>query len=235
MQNNRLKLVEITGDGSPTLRMDGSSQDPLYTEQMHYSTGAASETIYIYGKAIKRAQAAIKSEDLSCLVVGLGLGYIEILVSILTDGQFKKILSFEKDEGLIRDFRNWCNQPDLKLYNQVTDCLLARLEMNISLDLIKESLKERHKISPALETPHNQHGTKFNVICYDAFSSRMDQKLWDFDFLNQFIQAYCADQCVFASYAKTGALNRALKQNGFKLLVRKGFSTKRESTLAVKI
>ncbi len=214
--------------------MDGNPQDPHYTEQMHYSTGAASETIFIYGEAIKKAQALMKNKDLNCLVVGLGLGYIEILISLMTGGEFKHILSFEKDDELILDFSAWCNRHDSRLYDQVSQSLSTQLHIEHPLDLVKIALKERLVIQSALVEPNNYSSDKFNVICYDAFSSLMDQKLWNFDFLNQFIQEYAADECIFASYAKTGNLNRALKQNGFTLITRKGFSTKRESTFAVK-
>lgn len=234
MQNNRLKLVEITKDGSPTIRMDGSLQDPLYTEQMHYSTGAATETIYIYGEAIKRAQDLMSGAKSRYLVVGLGLGYIEILISLLTSGEFKHILSFEKDEDLVRDFSQWCGAVDFKLYDQVTHSLLDQLQMNVPLEAVKASLKNKLTLNSALIDPQNISSKKFNVICYDAFSSKMDATLWNADFLEQFVQEYSADQCVLASYSKTGALNRALKKNGFKLIERKGFSTKRECTLAIK-
>lgn len=234
MQNNRLKLVEITKDGSPTLRMNGSLQDPLYTEQMHYSTGAASETIYIYGEAIKQAQAFIQSSESRYLVVGLGLGYIEVLISLMSRGNFKHILSFEKDADLIQDFLDWQNAQDSNLYDQVTQSLIDQLHMKHSLDEVKRSLKDKLEIKTALESPLNPTSQKFNVICYDAFSSKMDTKLWEADFLDRFVREYSADLCVFASYSKTGALNRALKQNGFKLIERKGFSTKRECTLAIK-
>ncbi len=234
MQNNRLKLVEITKDGSPTMRMNGSPQDPLYTEQMHYSTGAASETIYIYGEAIKQAQELIKSSDSHYLVVGLGLGYIEMLISLMTRGDFKHILSFEKDADLVRDFEKWRSERDSNLHNQVAQSLLTQLGIDYPMSLMQETLRDRLHIQSALDKAENLQFRKFNVICYDAFSSKMDTKLWDADFLDQFIREYSADQCVFASYSKTGALNRALKNNGFRLIERKGFSTKRECTLAIK-
>ena len=216
------------------MRMDGSPEDPLYTEQMHYSTGAASETIYIYGEAIKQAHGLMSSRDTNYLVVGLGLGYIEILISLMTGGDFKHIQSFEKDEGLITDFSNWCDLQDLNLYDQVFQSLADQLQIKAVPSAVKTDLKNKLVIQPALRDPQNVSSQKFNVICYDAFSSLMDQKLWDEDFLNQFIKTYSAALCVFASYSKTGALNRALKQNGFTLIDRKGFSTKRECTLAIK-
>jgi hypothetical protein len=235
MQNNRLKLLEITKDGSPTLRMNGNQHDPLYTEQMHYSTGAASETIYIYGEAIKRASELLRSDQTNYLVVGLGLGYVEILICLISGGEFRHIHSFEKDQALIDDFKNWCHQPGFDLYDQVTQSLLNQLKFNISIDEIKTKLKNKLRIDQPLESPINTTEQKFNVICYDAFSRLMDQKLWDEEFLTQFIKQYSADICIFASYSKTGALSRALKKNGFTFIHRKGFSTKRECTLAIRI
>lgn len=234
MQNNRLKLIENTKDGSPTLRMDGNPDHPAYTEQMHYSTGAASETVYVYGEAIKKAQSLIKPSDSRYMVVGLGLGYIEILIDLMTSGEFKQIVSFEKDEGLIENFSSWCNSKDFDLYDQVANSLMEKLLLKKSTIEIKTQLKNKLQIFPEIEKSHNVTPNQFNVICYDVFSSKMDLTLWEFRFLNQFIQVHSAPICVFASYSKTGALNRALKQNGFKIFDRKGFSTKRECTLAVR-
>ena len=235
MQNNRLKLIESTQDGSPTLRMDGNPDNPAYTEQMHYSTGAASETIYVYGEAIKKASALIKPEASQYLVVGLGLGYIEILIDLLTGGDFKQIVSFEKDEGLIENFSNWCNLKKSDVHDHVVNSLIDQLKINTSTEKIKTQLKNKLQIYSALDKAQNVTPNRFNVICYDVFSSKMDSKLWDFHFLDQFIKEHSAPICVFASYSKTGALNRALKQNGFELFLRKGFSTKRECTLAIKV
>ncbi|MBC7753905.1 MAG: hypothetical protein H7Z71_06685 [Moraxellaceae bacterium] len=234
MQNNRLKLIETTQDGSPTLRMDGNPDNLAYTEQMHYSTGAASETIYVYGEAIKKAQAFLKPSETHYLVVGLGLGYIEILIDLLTSGDFKQIVSFEKDEGLIENFSSWCALKKSDVHDHVINSLIDQLKINISIEKVKTQLKNKLQIYPALQQAQNVMPNKFNVICYDAFSSKMDSKLWEFHFLDQFIKEHSAPICVFASYSKTGALNRALKQNGFKLFLRKGFSTKRECTLAIK-
>ena len=86
MQNNKFFSQEITADGSPTLKS---------TEKMHHWAGAASETIYIYGDAVSLAQQKLNSAEIQYLVLGLGLGYIEMMIALMTDFKFKKILSFE--------------------------------------------------------------------------------------------------------------------------------------------
>ncbi|HWU43667.1 MAG TPA: MnmC family methyltransferase [Bdellovibrio sp.] len=72
--------IEITGDGSPSLRLL-TSVDPSKDrgESMHHSGGAASETDLIYGEPIREIFGKISKPHF--LVVGLGLGYIELVIA----------------------------------------------------------------------------------------------------------------------------------------------------------
>ena len=72
--------IEITGDGSPSLRLL-ESVDPAKDkgESMHHSGGACAETLLIYGQPI--ALTLQKVEKAHFLIVGLGLGYIELTIA----------------------------------------------------------------------------------------------------------------------------------------------------------
>ncbi len=241
MQNNKIYTVEITADGSPSLRYrDAEAVD---SEQMHHSGGAASETIYIYGEAIKEAHKKCSPDQLNYLVLGLGLGYIEILISLLSDLGFKRLISFEKDEELIKAFKAWLESPQPAVYDEVYSSLNQKLTSKIEVRINKENFKttlqsflyqDRFHLYPALDDAHKVDPHKYHVICYDAFSKKTNEELWTFDFLDSFIQNYCDEFCVFSTYAKTGDLARALKKNGFHILKRKGFSNKRDCTLAIR-
>ncbi|MBX9765937.1 MAG: hypothetical protein K2X47_01585, partial [Bdellovibrionales bacterium] len=73
---------------------------------------------------------------------------------------------------------------------------------------------------------------KFNLILFDLFSSKTNQELWAEPFLTQFLEERAEQRCVFASYAATGNLKRALRRHGFTLAQVAGFAGKRETTLA---
>lgn len=75
---------------------------------------------------------------------------------------------------------------------------------------------------------------KFGCICFDAFSSKTTPDLWSEEFLGAFFQKTADVACVLSTYACTGALKRALKAEGFVITIREGFSSKRDSTFAVR-
>lgn len=235
--------VEITKDGSPSLRF--YQVDGERSELMHHSEGAATETIYIYGDAITKAlKLWAETQSINYLVVGLGLGlgYIESLIYILSDSAPKKVISFEKNAQLKIDFMNWIDDSKDQngIYDQMLKSLIVSSKLKSTFEIIKERLKislEEQKLilGPALNMQtSNNSGNKFNVICYDAFSSHTDQDLWSEEFLIHFLDQFAAPKCVFATYAATSALKRALKSAGFKIQPKEGFSGKRESTLAIR-
>ena len=76
----------------------------------------------------------------------------------------------------------------------------------------------------------------YTNILYDAFSNNTNEELWDQSFLEEFIESYCDREfCYFSTYAATSNLKRALKEKGFTLEKRQGFSRKRESTFAYRL
>jgi len=60
----------------------------------------------------------------------------------------------------------------------------------------------------------------------------MDPELWQEVDLTRFIGEASATHSVLATYAATGALNRALRRNQFVLESKVGFAGKRQSTFA---
>ena len=233
MQNNKFFSQEITDDGSPTLKS---------TEKMHHWAGAASETIYIYGDAVSLAQQKLNSAEIQYLVLGLGLGYIEMMIALMTDFKFKKILSFEINHDLINNFESWCKSSSGdSIYDQVFLCLSEKMNIKYSLADFKVKMKQKlmnqdlEIVGDIFENFHLLYQNKFHVICFDAFSSQTDDHLWTDEFIGKFIDYFCSEKCIFASYAKTGVLNRKLKNKNFNLFQKKGFSGKRESTLALRL
>lgn len=242
--------IFITADGSPTLafaRADG------YIEKMHHSGGALSESLYIYHQAL----TAALSEKLQprVLSVGLGLGYNELISlaefhrSHISDF---KVWSLEAHPILRNAFRVWAGletesefaeNHSIQNLNPVCEVVATAagqvaLQMKIAYDQLrnftKESLENKNL---ELLGPFPQALTttdKINAVYYDAYSNKMDSGLWSEHALTQQLGPCLADQCVFATYAATGTLNRSLKNLGFRLMLKAGFQGKRESTYAVR-
>jgi hypothetical protein len=140
-------------------------------------------------------------------------------------------LSFEKDSFLVQQFLNFLHGEENPVYQQIAN-LIGPVD-EIKNYLLRAYENKNWQIQSALGS-----GTvftdKYQVIFYDAFSSRCENQLWSQDFLSTFIDKACAENCVFSTYACTGNLKRALKSAGFQVILREGFHGKRNSTLAVR-
>ena len=220
-----------TSDGSITLC------DPASGQAMHAKEGAYSETKYIYGEAFLR----IVQQELpaSVMVVGLGLGYIELMViaySLKEKTKSLQITSFENNDEYRLAFLAWLRNEESK-FNPIYEKICQRLAADLQVSGIKESaqdlyLKERWKIHRELEL--QLVSTKHSLICYDPYSSSANPTLWQEKWLTEFMSHSCSQTCVFTTYASNGNLKRALHKCGFTLLEKPGFGMKRESTLATR-
>jgi len=220
--------IEITEDGSPTLRL------PDDGESMHHSGGAAAETEYIYKSVIEEALQRLP--DLKLAVVGLGLGYIEISWAIACLKKNKNLqsqfISFETDEGLKKNFLNWLNHFEISIYDDVVRAMDPAAEVGKIKEILRKNL-EKNPLKGNLLTDFAKDNS-YNLICFDAFSRKTSEALWTEEFLTRFLAECAHDNCVLTTYACTGALKRALKANGFTLIDRLRFKSSRESTLAVR-
>jgi len=224
--------IEITEDGSPTLRLQGP--DNSVGESMHHSGGAAAETEYIYKSVIEGALQRLP--ELQVAVVGLGLGYIEISWAIACLKQKSNlqscIISFETEDGLKDNFCIWLSSEIPAIYDDVC----RALDSSVKIQDIKEILKknvEQFQFKGNLLTDYDKNNS-YQLICFDAFSKKTSEQLWTEEFLTEFLAKASHRDCIFTTYACTGALKRALKNNGFQLIDRLRFKSNRESTLAVR-
>lgn len=218
-------VIELTGDGSPTLRLKISASEKQ-AESMHHSGGAAAETLYIYTEPFKKTLSLLSQQNLSIGVVGLGLGYIEL--SIIQSLSAARIVSFEKEQELVDSFKSWVSGQENKTYDLI--CEKLGVDKNPSLEKLKSlGWRCEGKLTPATKISH-----PFNYVAYDAFSQFTDGPLWTDGFLDFFLTNLCAKDCVFATYACTGLLKRALIRNNFVFIKRRGFNGKRDATLALR-
>jgi len=246
-ENSELDLserfrFETTEDGSPTVRI--ASPEGGTSEAMHSLRGAFSETVYIYGSALETMLA--KGFTPSVLSMGLGLGYVELLATALfiKAGVLDSARgeSFEIVPELREWFRGWLfgEGSTPAAFAATYREILHRVALHTDVAdheihagaarLVKDG---RWLLSGAL-TAETRFSTRFGCICFDAFSSKTTPDVWGEEFLTKFLADSAAPQCVLSTYACTGALKRALKTSRFELDIRLGFSSKRDSTFAVR-
>lgn len=250
--------LETTEDQSPTLRLNGAHPiDQLKSaESMHHSGGAATETLYIYGQAISWTLEKYNcKKPLTICSVGLGLGYNEILVGLLS---FKsktvvELESFEIDLELIESFKAWVHEDastanrreQFKVYDQIFSMLSEKINFETpSIEFkteFKNYLQKQFKenswtIKTELNTDSIPQNSTYHLCLFDAFSQKTSGELWSALFLNQFIgKGLDTKFCLFVTYACTGLLSRTLKSHGFQVTKKIGFKGKRDSTWAERI
>lgn len=236
--------VVVTADGSLTARFgDG--------ETMHSLRGAFNETVYIYGTALDRA-ITLLAEGVSVtnanltprtLSLGLGLGYVEMLATAyaIKAGGTPHGESFELVDDLTNSFKAWLDEmPEVLVPHSLYDDVATRTcELTgVSVTEIRTTLadavqRDQWRLRPAL-TPETGFTDKFQCVAFDAFSSKSTPELWSREFLDMFLKTACDTPCVLSTYACTGHLKRALTDAGFKLEIREGYASKRDSTLATR-
>lgn len=240
-----------TEDQSPTVRIGTGDHQ---SEAMHSLRGAFSETVYIYGSAIDTCLE--RGFPPKVLSLGLGLGYVELLAAGLS---LKKAATLPASEAenflrsfggesfeLLPELRDWFHSWLLQNgevpedFRSIYDAILERTASHTEIPaasirtLLATAVNEgRWRIREALSAETEFIG-KFGCICFDAFSSKTSPELWTESFLLEFFAKVCEPKCVLSTYACTGALKRALRTSGFELNIREGFSSKRDSTFAVR-
>lgn len=244
-----------TDDGSPTL---ASTNAEGVTETMHHRGGALSETLYIYGPAITLAVSRPVARVMS---LGLGLGYNEILAAALCPEECSlRMITFEMDPSLTESFLAWIhgsetsrhraayewienqlltqhrpqsgaqsgNQPDAQRADFLSTLSASRPRERLRTWLRNGQFEVRGRFPEALATE------RFHAFLYDAFSRKMSDNLWSEFFLTQLLNRHAEADALFATYAATGDLRRALKKNQFEVIARKGFAGKKESLLGAR-
>ena len=232
--------IFITADGSPTLQF---KRDDGYGEKMHHSGGALSESLFVYQSALQRVLE--NNSTPRVLSMGLGLGYNEIITcahlrSQNTLSSATKIWSFEALPFLRDEFTAWLGGAFTAhlhtVYEDVLQRICAHFQIHAAeLKNIMLNLKSLNQLQLRSAFPDDLHAvSECNLVYYDAYSKKMDAELWDEEILVQRLGACLSVNCVLATYAATGSLNRALKRLGFRLIPKPGFLGKRESTLAIR-
>ncbi|UXR63552.1 MnmC family methyltransferase [Bdellovibrio bacteriovorus] len=239
--------IEITGDQSPSLRLlesiDGATDRG---ESMHHSGGACAETLMIYGEPIGKVFQKIQKPHF--LVVGLGLGYIELVIAreaLLAEKDPQDvglITSYESVPELREFFFHWLEDRKDLLHEEVWNTYDLVLEhvlrgTELSPGKLKFFLRQHFKNVSDIHAALNADvvlPSRYHCILYDAFSSKTSPHLWEEEFLNYILKTGTFANSLLSTYACKGTLKRALKQQGFEVILREGFQGKRNSTLGLK-
>lgn len=237
--------IENTADASLTLRLlKPTYPDAAHGESMHHSGGAWAETLLIYGTPIREVLQEVS--EARFLIVGLGLGYIEMTIArealLLgkTSAAVLEITSFESVPELRKFFFLWVHGKKAELpeeiyqtYQSVAQSVVSGTDLKVEnlQNFLKDIFKEENLLRGALEENSSFQGS-YHGIMYDAFSSKTTPHLWDENFLEKFLTSV-ADRsfCLFSTYACRVSLKSALAKAGFEVIVRPGFQGKRNSTL----
>lgn len=239
--------IEITGDQSPSLRLLSSVDPTKYRgESMHHSGGACAETLLIYGKPIRQVLEEVENPHF--LIVGLGLGYIELVIArealLLgkNSAQVGLITSYESVSELKEFFFKWLHDKKEELLDEVWniyESVISNLirETSLQSEDLKSFLRSHFKnlsdIQSALDVDVKLP-SRYHCILYDAFSSKTSPFLWEEEFLVHLLHEGSAYSCILSTYACKGSLKRALRNEGFEVVVREGFQGKRNSTLGIR-
>ena len=233
--------VALTRDGSPTILVTNSQGQK---EAMHHWQGAWSETLFVYAAAFQFLTP--QPSEYRVFSLGMGLGYNEVLAACETlcrpNCPLTSLVSFESEPLFQESFSKFIENKTRGTPSALTKAFerifqKASIHYGISVEHIKERLLHlRGNGVWVLEGAFDlqpKPGQSYNILLYDAFSKRLSPDLWQERLLTHFLKQSAACPSALASYAANGSLRRALSSSGFRLLARKGFAGKRQSTLAV--
>lgn len=237
-KTKQLYQFTVTTDSSLTVS-HGESED------MHSRHGALEETEYIYGQGILISLKGQLAPHFC--VVGLGLGYIEMVLVAHCLGNsidlpLIHIDSFESDPQLIQNLLSWLHEKSTtqgefkKAYDLALTMIADRFQVepnDLRQTLLALYSKNQWRLRGRL-SENTSFDRKYNTILFDAYSSQSSPELWTMDLLLNFLDQAANSSCLFTTYAATGILKRSLRKSGFELIKKAGYAVKRESTLAIR-
>jgi hypothetical protein len=237
MENPSPFVLQSTADGSPTLSLGERG------EWMHHRRSAFEETLYVYGEAVRRV--TLRTPTPSFVSVGLGLGYVELLLAatrVREGWTGNRLRTFESDASLRAGLLSWI-QTDASLpapFATAYDTIASRVaaHFDVAPPILKIALRDWREsglwtLDGALDD-QTEWDARYDCILYDAFSADTAPALWEPEFLTSFIERAAAPRCVFATYAATGDLKRVLAKHRFRDEKRVGYAGKRECTLSLR-
>ena len=224
---NKSKI--ITNDGSPTIYLKDLN------EHYHSKYGAISESKYVFIKNGLKFWKKNNPNFNSCNIFEMGFG--TGLNTILT-------YEFSIKNKLKINYHTIDSSPLTK--NEIKFLDYSKFFNNKNTQLIFEKLhhkswEEIHSIEGKFyflkinkKIQNFQFSSKYDIIYYDAFSSRVQPELWKETIFRPIIKSLNKSG-IFVTYSSKGNLRRTLIKSGMKVEKIDGPIGKREMIRAIKI
>jgi len=222
-----LKIIlelKQTADGSYTL------YNSELNEHYHSIHGANTESLHVFiQNGLVYLLPNMISNQMNILEVGFGTGLNCFLtINYLLENQLNIKLFYHALEPFPVD-KNLINKLSIKfqhkLYSKIHD---VKWDMNQTIEdglvINKSSIIIQHL------KPEN----KYDLVYFDAFGPRVEDKLWDISVLKLIFNLMNNDG-VFVTYCAKGQVRRDLEQIGFKVERLPGPPGKREMLRATKM
>ena len=216
--------LKQTADGSYTL------YNSELNEHYHSIHGANTESLHVFiQNGLAYLLPNMISNQLNILEVGFGTGLNCFLtVNYLIENQlniklfYHALEPFPVDKKLINKLNKGFQH---KLYSKIHE---VKWDMNQTIEdgfvINKSSIMIQHL------KPKN----KYDLVYFDAFGPRVEEKLWDISVLKLIFNLMNNDG-VFVTYCAKGQVRRDLEQIGFKVERLPGPPGKREMLRATKM
>jgi hypothetical protein len=238
--NNVTYFFYHTKDNSISVSLKSSEED---TELMHSVDGAFSETVYLYEDIVKYALEQ-NIQNPVFLSLGLGLGYVEILVCCAllkqNSNQNITVFSYEKKEDLTNFFRCYFMGQDIpKPFFECYEDILSKfathydLPKNSIFDAVKKRLFREEILLKSSFHQETKIEKPLNGLFFDAFSIKTSPDLWEEELIRKILGS-CAPKASFATYACRSLLKSLLCEYQFTLHKKKGYGGKKQSTFATR-
>ena len=218
MRHNIVK----TNDGSNTIKLSDCN------EHYHSIHGAVNEAIHVY---LENGLRFLNLKNISVFEMGFGTGLNTFLTYIYSNDNRCKISYHTIDnEPLSYNFVKRLKYPEQldkineeNIFNKIHSC-----EWNI-----EHILSPSFRIKKIHECIHNySFKSKFDLVFYDAFSPRIQPKLWEEDILKK-VSNQLNSKGVIVTYCAKGEVKRSLKNLGFEVNSLPGPIGKREMIRAI--
>jgi len=223
----RYELI-VTDDQTLTLKSE------YFDEACHSLGGAQAETIHNYIQPCQIISKAQSQEKLVILEIGLGLGtgYKTTIESLSPESQAKiHYMAVELDEGLI-GIASELNPHGNDHYPELKDL------NNPNYMSTKNGHKLQVLVGDASEQLNlwrdkNPH-FKVDAIYQDPFSPKRNPDLWTLKWF-ELLYSLTHHGTIMSTYSASQSARKNMMEAGFKIHPFKGFSSKRQGTLALVI
>lgn len=207
----------LTEDGSYTLFSEN------FQEACHSTSGAKAETCLHYIEGCQVLQQLERSETISILEVGfgLGVGFLTTLEMIPPDKKFT-FISMELDRNLLEWFVE--GHPEFPFEWQ--DNLLKAKMNNFELIIIQGDARIEFPIFL------KNHPLRFNAIYQDAFSPKRNPILWTKEWF-ELLKSCSEPDAILSTYSASTSIRKSLHEAGWGVQKGEKFGPKRTSTRAV--